>query len=212
MIGLLPRALSLMAALSMTAVSASAQTGELIERTLAIVGGRVITLSDTRVATALGLIDIGKAADAVDAATALLVERELVLREVQRYAPPEPADSAIDARVESVGQRFPDPAALARTFEATGFSDVRLRAWVRDDLRIQAYLAQRFAAAGVPTEQEIALAYTQRRAEFEKAGTTFEEATPLLREQLSAARRKELIADWVADLRRRTDVVLIPKS
>ena len=211
MIGLAPPALPLMAALSITVASAFAQPGELIERTLAIVGGRVITLSDTRAATDLGLIDIGKPADPIDAATSLLVERELVLREVQRYAPPEPAESAIDARVESVRQRFPEPSALARTFEATGFNEVRLRAWLRDDLRIQAYLAQRFAAAGVPTEPEIALAYTQRRAEFEKAGTTFEQATPQLREQLAAARRKELISDWVADLRRRTDVVLIPK-
>jgi hypothetical protein len=212
MIRLAPRPLSVMAALSMTVASGFAQPGELIERTLAIVGGRVITLSDTRAAAALGLIDIGTPADPVDAATSLLVERELVLREVQRYAPPEPAESAIEARVESVRQRFPDPGALARTLEATGFSELRLRAWLRDDLRIQAYLAQRFAAAGVPTEQEIALAYTQRRAEFDKTGTTFEQATPLLREQLAAARRKELIADWVADLRRRTDVVLIPKN
>ena len=186
-----------------------AQPGELIERTLAIVGGQVITLADTRAATSLGLIEIGKSADPVDSATTLLVERELILREVQRYAPPEPAESAIEARVESVRQRFADAAALDRALEATGFSDVRLRAWVRDDLRIQAYLAQRFAAAGAPTEQEIALAYTSRRAEFEKAGTSFEQATPLLREQLSAARRKELIADWVTDLRRRTEVVLL---
>ncbi len=211
MIGLLPRALSLMATLSMTAAPGLAQPAELIERTLAIVGGRVITLSDTRAATALGLIDIGTTADPVDAATSVLVERELVLREVQRYAPPEPAESAIDARADAVRRRFPDAGALTRAFEATGFNEARLRAWLRDDLRIQAYLAQRFAAAGAPTEQEIALAYTERRAEFEKAGTTFEQATPLLREQLAATRRKELIADWVADLRRRTDVVLIPK-
>jgi hypothetical protein len=203
--------LSLMATLSVTVAAGFAQPAELIERTLAIVGGRVITLSDTRAATSLGLIDIGKPADPVDAATSLLVERELVLREVQRYTPPEPAESAIDARVEAVRRRFPDAGALARELEQTGFSEARLRAWFRDDLRIQAYLAQRFAAAGAPNEQEIALAYTQRRAEFEQAGTTFEQAAPLLREQLAAARRKELIADWVADLRRRTDVVLIPK-
>ncbi|MGH9385268.1 MAG: hypothetical protein ACRD2N_13380 [Vicinamibacterales bacterium] len=191
------------------AIRVAAQPGELIERTLAIVGGQVITLADTRATIALALIDIGKPADSVDGATTLLVERELILREVQRYAPPEPAASAIDARVESVRQRFPDADTLNRTLESTGFSDVRLRAWVRDDLRIQAYLSQRFAAAGVPTEQEIALAFTSRRAEFEKAGTSFEQAAPLLREQLSAARRKELIADWVADLRRRTEVVLL---
>lgn len=189
----------------------SAQTAELIERTLAIVGGHVITLSDARAAAALGLIDVGKPADPVDAATTALVERELVLREVQRYAPPEPSASAIGARVEALRQRFPDAGAFTRTLDAFGFNEVRIVAWIRDDLRIQAYLAQRFAAAGVPTEQEVSLAYTSRRAEFEKAGTTFEQATPMLREQLSAARRRELIADWVADLRRRTDVVLIPK-
>jgi hypothetical protein len=191
--------------------ASSAQSAELIERTVAIVGGHVITLSDARAATALGLIDIGKPADPVDVATTSLVERELVLREVQRYAPPEPSESAIAARVETLRQRFPDAGAFTRTLEAFGFSEARIVSWIRDDLRIQAYLAQRFAAAGVPTEQEVSLAYTSRRAEFEKAGTTFEQATPVLREQLSAARRKELIADWVADLRRRTDVVLIPK-
>jgi hypothetical protein len=209
--GLLLRTLSFTTTLVMTAAPAAAQSAELIERTLAIVGSRVITLADTRAATLLGLIDIGKAADEAEAATVLLVERELVLREVQRYAPPEPSDVAIQARTNVVRQRFPDAATFARTLDATGFSEARLRAWVRDDLRIQAYLAQRFAAAGAPTEQDIALAYTQRRAEFEKAGTTFEQATPILREQLSASRRRELIADWVADLRRRTDVILIPK-
>jgi len=193
------------------ATAAAVQQPELIERTLAIVGGHVITLSDTRAAAVLGLIEVGKPADPVDAATTQLVERELVLREVERYAPPEPPETAIAPRIDAVRQRFPDAAAFNRTLEAFGFSEARLMSWVRDDLRIQAYLAQRFAAAGVPTEQEVSLAYTARRAEFDKAGTTFEEATPVLREQLSAARRRELIADWVADLRRRTDVVLLPK-
>lgn len=199
----------LVAILASTSLTAEQQPADLIERTLAIVGGRVITLADTRAATTLGLIEIGKPADPVDAATMVLVERELILREVQRYAPPEPAEGAIDARLVSVRQRFPDEAGLNQMFDNTGFSDERLRAWLRDDLRIQAYLAQRFAAAGVPTEQEISLAYMTRRAEFEKAGTTFEQATPLLRERLAASRRKELIADWVADLRRRTEVVLL---
>ena len=47
------------------------------------------------------------------------------------------------------------------------------------------------------------------RAEFEATGTTFEQATPMIRERLIGARRAELIADWVSDLRRRTDVVIL---
>ena len=46
----------------------------------------------------------------------------------------------------------------------------RLRAWIRDDLHVQAYLRQRFAAE---------------------------------------ERREALLAEWTADLRRRTTVVLL---
>lgn len=201
-------ALTLAGALA-SASAAAVQPKEVIERTLAIVGGQVITLSDTRAAVSLGLIDAGTGTDAGERATTLLVERELVLREVQRYAPPEPTDAAIEARISAIAQRFTDAPALAQALAVTGFTETRLKAWVRDDLRIQAYLAQRFAAAGLPSEQEISIAFTARRTEFERTGVTFQQALPQLREELSLARRKELIADWIADLRRRTDVTII---
>lgn len=138
-----------------------------------------------------------------------LVDRELILREVQRYAPPAPSDSMIEARLDEVRQRFADAGALGRVLDAHGLSEARLRAWVRDDLRTQAYLAQRFESASTPSDTEVAQAYTRSRAEFDKTGTTFEQATPILRDRLSAARRRELITDWVSDLRRRTDVVIL---
>jgi hypothetical protein len=182
---------------------------ELIERTLALVGGQPITLGDARAAIALGLVDAGAAGDPIPAVTLALVDRELILREVQRYAPPAPGDAAVDARLEEIGKRFADGAALSRVLDLHGFTDTRLRAWVRDDLRTQAYLAQRFASASLPTEQEISTAYARSRAEFDKAGQTFEQATPIVRDRLVATRRRELIADWIADLRRRTDVVIL---
>jgi len=196
-------------AVALAASTARAQTGELVERTLAIVGGQVITLSDVNAAIALGLIDVGPEASPLAAGTARLVDRLLILREVQRYAPPDPADAAIDTRLSEVHAKL--GARLPRVLEVTGFTEARLRAWIRDDLRSQVYLAQRFAAAGTPSEQEIASAFTRDRAQFESAGTTFEQAVPILRERLTAARRRELIADWVSDLRRRTDVVVLPQ-
>ncbi len=189
---------------------AQAPRGELIERTLAIVGGQVITLSDTRAATALDLVELDGATD-VPTVTARLVERELILREVQRYAPPEPADAIIDARWDEIQRRFLDPATFLRTLDTVGFTDKRLRAWIRDNLRVQAYLAQRFATAGTPTDSEVAAAYARQRAEFDQAGQTYEQVAPVLRDRLAVTRRRELIADWVADLRRRTDVVLLPQ-
>jgi hypothetical protein len=181
---------------------------ELIERTLALVGGQPITLSDARAAVALGLIS-DQAPDQIPAITLRLVDRELVLREVQRYAPAAPSEAAVEARFDEIRKRFPDAAALTRALEFYGFTEVRLRAWLRDDLRTAAYLAQRFASASTPTDAEISSAYARSRAEFDKAGMTFEQATPVMRDRLVTARRAELINDWLSDLRRRTDVVIL---
>ena len=190
---------------------AQAPGGELIERTLAIVGTQVITLSDARAAIRLGLVEAARTADPVSV-TQLLVDRELVLREVQRYAPPAPSEGSVDARMDEIRKRLPGVDELSRALDEAGFTESRLRAWVRDDLRAVAYLAQRFASASTPTDTEVSAAFARQRAEFERSGTTLERAAPALRERLEASRRRELISDWVSDLRRRTDVVILPQK
>ena len=178
---------------------------ELLDRTVAIVAGQPITLSDVRAAIALGLVDDAQAplADV----TARLVDRELILREVQRYAPAAPEPSEVDARLEQIHKHIGKP--IGPVLDAFGFTADRLRAWVRDDLRAEAYLAQRFASASLPSDAEVSQAYTRQRTEFDKAGLTFEQAAPIVRDRLVAARRRELVIDWLSDLRRRTDVVIL---
>ena len=183
---------------------------ELVDRTLALVGGQPITLSDTRAALALGLIDValGSTASMRDGVTRL-IQRELILREVRRYAPAAPSDSAVDERLEKIRGRFPDAASMHRVLEANGFTDARLRAWVRDDLRTESYLAQRFASATAPADAEIAREYTQSKDAYDQKFATFEAAAPAIRQQLIESRRRQLIVDWVSDLERRTEVVLL---
>ena len=175
---------------------------------MAIVGGQAITLSDARAAVTFKLVDVGGSIDPEQTATARLVDRELMLREVRRYAPPAPSEETIDARLGEIRKGFPG-GMFTRALEVSGLTETRLRAWLRDDLRTQAYLAQRFVSASTPTDVEIASTYAQQKEEFDRAGTSLAQATPALRERLIASRRRELIADWVADLRRRTDVILL---
>lgn len=186
---------------------------ELVDRTLALVGGQPITLSDARAALALGLIDSAPGSTApMGNGIALLIQRELILREVQRYAPAAPSESAVDERLEKIRARFPDQATMTRVLEANGFTDARLRGWVRDDLRTEAYLAQRFASATVPADAEIAREYTQSRADYDQKYASFEEAAPAIRQRLTESRRRQLIVDWVSDLERRTEIVLLPEQ
>lgn len=128
-------------------VFAAAAAAEIIDRVMAVVAGRVITLSDTQAAVRLGLVSAenvaGTTADALDR----LVERALVLAEVARYAPSEPLPEAIAQRLAAVNRRFPSAAALTVVLAETGYSETRLREFVRDDVRIEIYLEQRFAGA-----------------------------------------------------------------
>lgn len=136
--------------------------GELIDRTMAIVAGEAVTLTDVRTALALGLVE----AHDVDGATERLIERMLILREVERYAPPEPERAEIEARVQDIASRFASREDFERVLDSGGFTRGRLEAWIRDDLRIAAYIAQRFASAGVASEALIRdwIAELRRRA------------------------------------------------
>jgi len=179
----------------------------MIDRTLAIVEGQVITLSDARTAIAFRLVELAGDGDSLDAAMPLLVDRLLVLREVQRYVPPEPAGAIVEERLASIRARFTTSDLFKLTLDAGGFTEARLRAWIRDDLRIAAYLDQRFAAAGIPSDDEVSAYYARKRETFDRERRTLEDAAPIIRAELAAERRAELIADWIADLRRRSSIV-----
>src|SRR5471032_2258897 len=69
---------------------------ETIDRVLAVAAGQLITLSDVTVATDLGLQSPDGSADPVRAVLSKLIDRELVLAEVDRYAPAEPTTEAVD--------------------------------------------------------------------------------------------------------------------
>lgn len=186
--------------------TAWAQPGELIERTLAIVDGQVITLSDVRTASALHLIEADPDVS-LEAAVSRLVDRLLMLREVQRYVPASPDPLGVARGVAVVRRRFATPEELAATLAAGGFTESRLETWVRDDLRIAAYLDQRFASVGVPSDDEVAAYYLARRAEFDARGLSATDAAAIIRDRLFAERRGQLIDDWVEDLRGRATIV-----
>jgi hypothetical protein len=144
-------------------------SGEVIDRVLAVVGGSLITLSDVNAAYELGLVTPPKSSDPIRAVLSSLIDRELELAEVDRYAPPEPSAADVDREVQNVRMRFASSAAFEGVLARSGIDLAHLRETLREDLRIRAYLDQRFSA--------------------------------------SEDRRPEVIADWIAGLRRRADII-----
>jgi hypothetical protein len=137
------------------ALMASSLRADTIDRVLAVVAGQLITLTDVTAARDLGLQTADDAADPIRAILTKLIDRELILAEVDRYAPPEPGAEAVDREVARVRARFPSVEAFEATLQRSGIDEKHLRETVRQDLRVEAYLNQRFTSAGDRRQQSI---------------------------------------------------------
>jgi hypothetical protein len=197
----------LLCSMAVAAALAAPLRAEIIDRVLAIVGGQLITLSDVHAALAVKLVEPPVAADPIGAALQVLIERRLIAAEVDRYAPPEPGEAALAERTAALMDALPaDPGQRARL----GVEPQRVRAFARDELRAAAYLAQRFGAV-VPTDDDVARYYREHERDFTRDGVRLPlaDVQEEVRRQLASERRAALIAGWVADLRRRTDVSVL---
>ena len=177
---------------------------QLLDRIVARVNGAAVTLTDVKAAIALGIVASSGAAESV--AIEQMIDRQLVLTEVARFLPPEPDAGAISREAESLAT-YAGPR-LAEVMASTGIDEARIREIARENLRIQAYLNQRFGAAVQLTEEEVAQYYRIHPEEFTRNSglMPFAEAEPLARERAGAERRGTTVAQWMRDLRSRAEI------
>lgn len=129
-----------------TLATMPARGAEVIDRVLAVAAGQVITLTDVTGARDLGLQSATGAPDPIRAVLAKLIDRALMLAEVDRYSPPEPAPELVERGLQTVRSRFVSNDAYQATLSRSGFDEKHLRETIRQDLRLQSYLDQRFTA------------------------------------------------------------------
>ena len=123
---------------------AGAQT---LDRILAVVAGHVITASDVRAFLELGLIEVaGGEGDAERRVLDYLIDRRLVLDEVDRWLVGSPTPPRIEAELDALAARFSEPAAFADLLARVGLSHDDLRQILRDEARRESFLRNRFGA------------------------------------------------------------------
>lgn len=194
------RLLTTLALVMATAVPSMAQD-QIVDRVLATVDGHVITLSDVRAVRALGLVRVPEENTSPRPILDALVDRVLVLEEVERYQPAEPEAAAIDGGVAEI--RSTHAASYDAALVNSGLDESFVRQWVRNSLRIEGYLGQRFAGVLEPTDDDMD-AY--RRARADAAGV--DDAT--LRTRVVAERRATLVREWIDGLRARATITRAP--
>ncbi len=137
-----------------------------------------------------------------------LIDRAIILAEVERYAPPEPDADAVDRELQAVRSGFASPQAFDQALARVGVNEKHLRETLRQNLRIRAYLDQRFTVAA-PTDEEVGRYYREHQQEFSRNGAIvpFDQARQNVVQAVRTERRRMLVDDWVAGLRRRAEIV-----
>lgn len=196
--------------LAVVIASGAVARAEIIDRVLAVVNGAVILQSDSRGALRLGLMEMPAGPEPLRAVLNQLIERRLVLVEVHRSGIPDPARARVDARMAEVRARFSSDEAFTRTLDEIGLTPDQVRSFITDDLRMDAYLQQRFGATIQPSEAEVVSYYRAQPGRFTRDGVVppFSEVADEARQMVIDERRAATIREWVAGLRRRADVTI----
>ena len=185
----------------------AAARADVVDAIVAVVGGQPITRSDVRAARTLQLLEASAPLDE-GALVERLIERELKRAEVERFSVTLPDADAVIARLDAIRARTATTG-FAAVLDRVGMSEARLRAWIEDDLRIERYVQQRFDVAAQPSEEEAIIWFQSREREFLRDGRPqpYAAVRDEVRARLAAERRRTLLDEWVAGLRRRATVV-----
>jgi len=184
---------------------------EVIDRVLAVVDTQIITLSDVRAALRFGLVPEDVTTDPTGAVLQRLIDRRLMLIEVDRYAPPEPSEAAVNASLAAVERRFKDALGLEIALNQSSLTREELRRQLRDTLRIESYLQQRFSTSVQVSDDEVARYYREHPEEFTREGQvrSFEEARETARARVIEHQRATFVTQWIEGLRKRGSVQLL---
>jgi hypothetical protein len=137
----------------------AAGPADVIDRILAVVASQPITLSDVAAARQFQLVDVpAGTADPTGYVLDRLIDRTLMLTEVDRFQPPEPDPVEITVRIDRMQARAGSAQEFERRLAMTGTTRDQLRRFVRDSLRIDTYLNQRFGTVLDPAERQTAIA------------------------------------------------------
>ena len=119
-----------------------------LDRILAIVNGQVITHSDVRTFIDLRLVDIQDGPVPEVEVLNFLIERRVVLDEVNRFVITEPTSVAVDRRLDLLLNQLPDGLELNLVLDRVGLTVGDLRQLLADEIRREVYLVGRFGVTG----------------------------------------------------------------
>lgn len=139
-----------------------------------------------------------------------LIAQALRLRDVERYGAQDITADAIEARLLEIQRRFPTPAEFQAALARAELTLDEVRALVKRQLQVEAYIQERFAPAVFVTNEDIEEYYrttwARQRRDRGLAVPPFAQVREEVRTALRASRLQADVEKWTGQLRARAAV------
>jgi len=198
-----------LAILALLALPASAVT---VDRIAAVVDRQVLTVSEItqlveiRFFPRLSAVEDEYRREVLDA----LIAQALRFRDVERFGAQDIPADAIESRIVEMQKRFASETEHAAALTRAELTPEELRALVKRQLQVEAYIQERFAPLVFVTTEEIEEYYrttwSQQRRDRGLPVTPLREVLEEVRTAVRSARLQTEIDRWTAQLRARANV------
>lgn len=195
--------------IALLALPATAVT---VDRIAAVVDGQVLTVSEItqlveiRFFRRTGTTDDEHRREALDA----LIAQALRFRDVERFGAQDITADAIESRVLEIQRRFASEAEFLAALARAELTPDEVRALVKRQLQVEAYIQERFAPLVFVTAEEIENYYrttwTAQRRERGLSVPPLAEVREEVRTAVRSSRLESEIDRWTSQLRARANV------
>jgi len=190
---------------------------ELLDRVVATVDGRAITLLELRRAELTGRMErkADETPEEFDSRVlSAMIDDYLRYRDALRFAPAPPDAAAVDRAMSELRQRLraegKDPEV---EFRRAGLSDAEVRASVEKQLLVTKYVEDRFAAVVFVSSDDIRAEYEGPYGDrFRAAGLPvppLDQARDQIRVEVRDRRTAKQIMDWTRELREKARISFV---
>ncbi len=202
-----------LAALLFTTALAAPSPAATVDRIAAVIDQQVLTQSEVRQLAQVRLFprDAGRSDDEYrhDVLEAM-ISQVLRYRDVERFAPEDISKDSIEARLAEIRRRFASPADLDSALAHAELTLDELRAQIKRQLQVEAYIQERFAPLIFISNDDIATYYNgpwrQQRVEHGQPIKPLAGVREEIRTLLRSRQLDQQVETWTTQLRARANV------
>lgn len=199
-----------------------ARAEDILDRTVAVVGDRAITLSEVEEQLALEALDQGTPAEMTPQRYREVVERLIRLRLVQREMSLAGFTGTMDdegrRQWEAMQENFGGAEAFQKSLAQQGLTEETVRGFLRQQLDFQQFVDFRFRTGLVVTREEVESYYEKEykpRLPASVEPLSLEQVYSKLEVELLDRRVDPMLEDWINRVRTQTRITILdtaPKS